>query len=145
MGTYLRIEGIDGSCVHKGHEGWIEISAFSHGLAADMQPRQGGASARTHHQDLNLTKMLDVSSPRIFAACGDGRHLGEARLEVWAGIGSPSKLLEMRLRDVSVASFQQSASAQGDENPVYESFSLHYGAIEWVGPDGLVTASARND
>ncbi len=145
MGTYLRIDGVDGSCVHKGHEGWIEITAFSHGLAADMQARQGGGSARTHHQDLNLTKMLDASSPQIFAACGDGRHLRDARLEVWAGTATPAKLLEMRLRDVRVTSFQQSANAQGDENLIYESFSLHYGVIEWVGPDGRVTTTARND
>lgn len=47
MGMYMKIEGIDGDCMQKGHEKWFDINAFSFGAANIGGGMPGSTSGRS--------------------------------------------------------------------------------------------------
>lgn len=137
---YLQLDGIKGESTDDKHKDWIEVLSFDHSM---MQPvsstksSAGGASGgRAQHGDFALVKNVDLSSPKLYEALSNGKHLSKAKLEVCRAGGSQIKFLEITLEQVMISqvhlnSPMQANATNGDLIPT-ESVSLNYGKIEWV-------------
>jgi type VI secretion system secreted protein Hcp len=142
---FLNIDTIPGESLAKGHEGWIDILAFSWGELNSGTVVQGTGQA--HQQDVGLTKWTDSTSPKLAVSCLSGQRFSNGQLDVVRDADSaPTNLMTFKLSDLLVSSLSPSASG-GEDKPT-ENFSLNFGSIVevFVGgnpiPPPLVTGDA---
>jgi type VI secretion system secreted protein Hcp len=138
---YLQLDGIKGESTDDKHKDWIEVLSFDHSM---MQPvsstksSSGGASSgRAQHGDFALTKFVDLSSPKLYEALTNGKHLSKAKLEVCRAGGSQVKFLEITFEQVMISQVHlnsngKSTGPTSDDLLPTESVSLNYGKIEWI-------------
>ena len=149
---FMKIKDIEGESTDDKHKNWIEIGSYSFGAtqAVGCLASTGGARSgeRVDLQNLSITKSLDKSSPKLFAACCKGTHIGEITLELCRNTGDKTTYMEYKLEDVLITSYCPSGSSGGDVP--YESLSLNPGKItltytqtdhETGKPAGKVTAN----
>ena len=79
---FLKIDGIEGESLQKGHEREIEISGFewscenSGSFAANL----GGGSGKVKMRDFQFQVPVNRASPKLFLACCTGEHIKKATL-----------------------------------------------------------------
>ncbi len=149
--VFMKIDGIPGESTKEGHEGWIELESYSYEVSAPI-PSDSLHGGRPDFGDLVIMKQLDKSSPKLYEACCNGKHIAEVILEVCESGGTKSVFMRYVLRDVickhidsssprifkewGSASPQIFAVAPGgaivepESRPV-ESVSLNFGKIRW--------------
>jgi len=69
----LNIPGIHGSSTVTGHAGWIPVSSFSDSISNRYNATSARAAGPLACQPLQITKILDNSSPGLFMAVASGR------------------------------------------------------------------------
>jgi len=139
--SYLQIDGIPGEATDDKHKDWIEVLSFDHEMeqpTSETRSSAGGATTgRTKHGDFKFIKFIDKSSPKLYEAVSNGKHLKKAKLEVCRAGGSQLKFYEVTLEEVVVSDVHvmttdpAGTSGKTDALPV-ESVSLNYGKIEWT-------------
>lgn len=130
---FCKIEGIAGESTDKDHKDYFEVESFSHML---HQPGSGCASGSgfatggyAQHGELQISKLLDKSSPKIWLSCAKGTPLKSVLLECWRAIDENKKFLEIKLTKAAISSVQYSGSP-GQPRPV-ENIDIAYAKIEW--------------
>jgi type VI secretion system secreted protein Hcp len=127
----LKLKGIEGESVRKGHENEIDVLSFSYGATQSGTAHDGTGSTagKANVQDLSITKKVDKSTPLLFGACLSGKHVDEAVLTCQkAGGDSKVAYLKVTLTQVLVTSISTGASASDDQ--VMETVSLNYATIK---------------
>jgi type VI secretion system secreted protein Hcp len=141
--AFLKIEGVKGTCRERGHEGWIEVLSFAHGMTYSYGPIDsrgaGFAAAGVEAQDLTITKLVDASSPSLYQVCSTGSHLTRIELEIVDSQLSGSRFL-IRLSEAVISGVSTRGSFAGEIQGFTESLSFSYARIEWshiaTEPDG---------
>ncbi len=138
---YLKLDGIDGSSARKGHEKWIEILSYSHGISYSVGSGKDFAGA-VDHSPLNIMKMVDASSYAIIEKLNRRAQIKTILLEIWRDKGEgegkvDSAAVKIKLTNCRVSSYQMSGSDDG-QLPV-ESVTFAYQAIEWTFPNNKTT------
>lgn len=132
--AFLKIDGIPGESTDAEHKGWIEVFDFSNGIT---QPAStvastagGGTTGRASFDQLSISKFIDSSTPRLSAACSDGRHIKEVILELYRDGGSkPVKYMEYKITNCIISSVQVEGGQNQPVLPV-EDVSFSFGRIE---------------
>jgi type VI secretion system secreted protein Hcp len=140
--SYLQLDGIPGESADDKHKDWIEVLSFGHEMlqpVSSTKSSAGGASSgRAQHGDFALTKLVDKSSPKLYEAVSNGKHLSKAKIEVCRAGGSQVKFMEITLEQVMVSRVQlnsadsNGSSGNGVDHVPTETVHLNYGKIEWV-------------
>jgi type VI secretion system secreted protein Hcp len=139
-GIFLRIDGVEGGSLDKAHKNEIEVLDWNWGM---RQPdaaagAHGAGAARVSVDGIQMTKAVDVASPKLVQACCMGRHFSEARLVVQAPGEKARPIVTLRVIDVVVASVVLEGASAGPQ-PV-ERVTLRFGAFELafmpLNPDG---------
>ena len=138
---YLKLDGIDGSSARKGHEKWIEILSYSHGISYSVGSGKDFAGA-VDHGPLTIMKMTDASSYAIIEKLNRRAQIKTINLEIWRDKGEgegkvDSAAVKIKLTNCRVSSYQMSGSDDG-QLPV-ESVTFAYQAIEWTFPNNKTT------
>lgn len=138
---YLKLDGIDGSCARKGHEKWIELLSYSHGLNYSVGSGKDFAGA-IDHQPLNIMKMTDASSYMIIEKLNRRGQIKTITLEIWKDKGEgegkvDAAAVKLVLGNCRVSSYQMSGSDDG-QLPV-EGVNFVYQTIEWTFPGSKTT------
>ena len=122
----LKIEGVEGDCSVKGHEGQIDIMSSSWGASNPTSVVHGGGSGTstgTIH-DLSLVKRVDASSPELFSKVMLGTHFDSATLFVRKVTGDTDlDYMQYEMTHVFITSVNQSCAP--DQHGM-ESVSLSY-------------------
>ncbi|WAC17858.1 type VI secretion system tube protein Hcp [Luteolibacter sp. SL250] len=132
--AYLKIDGIPGECEDKGHEQWIQLLSFSHGVQQLGTNLGGGgnrgSSGKAEHQHFSFTKYVDKASPKLNLHCSNGQNLKKVTVEICRQVDSRIAYLTYTFEPCLVSSVQIGGSTQGDDRPV-EQVSFNYTKIEW--------------
>lgn len=122
----LKIEGVEGESVIQGHEGEIDILAWSWGMsqAGTMHHGMGGGAGKVDIQDISFTKYIDKSSPNLMRACCNGEHFVEAVLLVRKAGKDPLDYMKITMSPVLVTSV--STGGSGGEDRLTENVSLNF-------------------
>jgi type VI secretion system secreted protein Hcp len=128
--VFLKLEGIEGESTDSKHPKEIEVLSFSHGVSTPA-PLPGGGGGKASFSDINITKVVDKSTPTLYLKCAQGTHIKEALLVLRKSGESGFEFYKIRLTDVLITSVQTSGSSGGDNRPV-ESISLNFAKIEWT-------------
>jgi type VI secretion system secreted protein Hcp len=129
LNAYLKLDGISGESNDRGHEDWIEVLSFSWGMALQggRGAGGGGGAGKVTVHDITVSKRVDSSSPVLMKTCASGQHIKTGQLEVVRkGDRKQDPYLVIKLQDVLVSSFQQSASG---DSPL-EGLSLNFTRLE---------------
>jgi type VI secretion system secreted protein Hcp len=138
---YLKLDAIDGSCVRKGHDKWIELLSYSHGISYSVGSGKDFAGA-VDHSLFSIMKMVDASSYGIIEKLNRRGVIKTINLEIWKDKGEKdgtvdSAAIKIKLTNCRVASYQMSGSDDG-QLPV-EAVAFAYQAIEWTFPNNKTT------
>jgi type VI secretion system secreted protein Hcp len=129
----LDIPDIKGQSLIEGFTDKIEILSFSHGVAMQVTSNPSGSertSGRPNHQDLTITKYMDLSTCPLIAACNASTNLKTVTLTI--GRNDSGKLLPYMvytMENTIVSS--ASHSGGGGDRPV-ETLTLNYSKISWA-------------
>lgn len=126
---FLDIEGIEGESRDRGHEGEIDIVAFSWGVS-NSGSAASGTGARTGKatfEDFQFTLPVSIASPELFIATATGRHIPQAVLTVRRSGAEQQEYMKVTLTDVVITSYS-SAAEGGDPT---EKVSLSFGKVEF--------------
>ncbi len=124
---YLKLDGIDGEVVDRGHENGMRISSWSFGASNPTSVGSGGMSAgKVNFQDMSVMKSVDKATPALFKVCASGKRIAKAELSVVkpSATGVGLTFMKYTLTDLTCTSFKNSA------DPLTESLSFNYAKIE---------------
>lgn len=146
--VFIKIGDIKGESVVKDHVEEIEVLSWSWGVERPITSGDGSTRTRGTPQvlDLEISKILERSTPKLFEACVKGTVLPEAVLvirkpDVDAGL---LKTLEIRLTNVSVTSDTLTGSTDAIEKVTldFETIAMTYFILNSDGtPGGTVEMS----
>jgi len=81
----LEIKDVKGNCQIDKHEGQIIIQSFSQGVMLPLQMDTSNTertAGRPVFQEMSFSKMSDMSTPVLYAACVQGKKLGDAKIHI---------------------------------------------------------------
>ena len=121
-----------GDCSLPGFQDKIELLSYSHGVAmqitGDISERER-TSGKPNHQDMTVTKYLDVTSPVLNQACCEGKSFPQVNIIIARDDGGKVfELMRYTLSNVLISSI--SVGGGGSDNPV-EAVTLNYNRIRW--------------
>jgi type VI secretion system secreted protein Hcp len=116
---FLKIDGINGESRKKGHADEIDILSFDFGAVQHGSFHTGGSgggSGKAEISDIRIQKEVDKSSPLLFKACAQGKHIPNVLIySQKAGDGSnPLTYYKIKMEDVIVSDIHNSGAAGGD-------------------------------
>lgn len=129
----MDIPGISGESKLVGFEGKIDVLAFGHGMAMQINPQRDHDRTydnKSLHQDFVVTKTLDSASIPLNLACCSGKDLGTVQILVGqkTALGGLNVVIAYELSHVICATI--TISGGGDQAPM-ESVALNYSKIQW--------------
>jgi type VI secretion system secreted protein Hcp len=76
LDIFLKLGDVKGESVDKTHRKGIDVVNWSWGMmnAGSAQVGDGAGSGKGEVRDLEITKYVDTSSPKLMLACCDGTH-----------------------------------------------------------------------
>jgi type VI secretion system secreted protein Hcp len=128
---FLKIDGIDGESLQKGHEKEIELMSFSWGEsnAGSFAGNMGGGSGKVSMQDFHYTVPINRSSPKLFLACATGEHIKSATLTCRKAGKTQQEFLKWKFTDLLISSYNTGGSGGADVLPI-DQVSFNFTKIE---------------
>lgn len=129
---YMQIDGINGESTDSEHQKWVELLSFNHSISqpasATASSAGGGTTARCQHQDYSITKLVDLTSPKLYELCSSGKHIKKVVVEMMRASGDKRvKYMIVTMEEVVISHV---APSGGGDFPS-ESVSFNYGTIKW--------------
>jgi type VI secretion system secreted protein Hcp len=156
--AFLKLDNIVGGSTDEEHPGEIEIDSFSFGVTQFLSAGSatGGAGAgKASLQDIHFSAPMNVSSPKLFAACASGQHFKKATLSCRKAGGEQSQdFLKINLTDILISGYATGSNEldngfsakPGDSDLPTDQFSLNFHKIEMLytpqNPDGSAGITA---
>ena len=106
--AFLKLDGITGESMVKGHVGEIELDSFSFGLTNPGGGDDGG-ERRAVFQDFHFTSKVGKHSPQLFLACAGGKKITGGLLTLESPSGGkhlPVPDLKIRFDTVSITEYK---------------------------------------
>jgi type VI secretion system secreted protein Hcp len=115
---FLKIDGIQGESTDASHADEIDILSYTWDESQPAVAGSGGAGVvggTVTMQDFHFVMRVNKASPKLFLACANGARIKNALLTVRRSGATPVEFLKWTLTDVTVASYQTSASVPSSE------------------------------
>jgi type VI secretion system secreted protein Hcp len=133
---YVQFKGryaIDGESLDKDHSKWLEVGSWAHEIrqpkSATSSTSGGHTSERCEHDDMVFTKIMDLTSPKLWEAASAGYTFDEVEIHFMRADGGKSiNYLTIKLKHALISRVAPTVSSEGLPN---ESFALKYAAIDW--------------
>jgi type VI secretion system secreted protein Hcp len=128
---FLKIDGIDGESLQKGHEKELELMSFSWGEsnAGSFSGNLGGGAGKVSMQDFHFTIPINKSSPKLFLACATGEHIKSAALTCRKAGKTQQEFLKWKFTDLLISSYNTGGSGGADVLPI-DQVSFNFTKIE---------------
>jgi len=157
LNAYLTLTGqkqglIKGSVTQKGREGKIMVIAAEHELLSPRDPVSGLALGKRQHKPFVITKEIDMSSPRLYAALVGNEGFSNWELQFWAAstsavgsVGAEVMRYSVRLGNAAIVDIR--FHMLNNKNPElahyaeFEEVAFSYQTIEWTWVNGGISSS----
>ncbi len=127
---FLKLDGIKGESKDDKHKDEIEIESFSFGVRQEGTSSKGGGlgAGRATFPDLNIVKLADKASPKLFLNCAQGTHIKEGILIARKAGGKQEEYYKVKLTDLLVSNWENRGA--GANAVPMEQVSFNYSKIE---------------
>lgn len=134
MPIYIKVDGIDGNITAKGHEKWIEVSAFSFGVSRNISTKPGAVSDRESTKpsisEIEIIKNIDKTSPNFFSEACVGK-VKNVNIDVCQTGDTIAAYMQYSLTNVIVSSYSVNITSAADERlSPCEKIKLNFDKIE---------------
>lgn len=126
----MKIPGVDGEALTKGHEKEIELGSFSMGASnpSGVSSGSGSGAGKVDISSLSISKSVDLSSAKLFQQCCAGKHFDTATIVCReAGGDAPVDYWTIKLTQVYIDNVSWGASSGGGKPS--ESVSISFAKI----------------
>src|SRR3974390_2824474 len=123
---FLKLDGIDGECQDKDHNGEIDVLSFVDGIsnAGSYDAGTGGNTGQAYYSDLTFSKYMDKSSSTLRQYCGLGTSIDKATLSCNKQAGDKKvEYYKVTMHNVVITSVNSSGSGGGSD-PISETLTL---------------------
>jgi type VI secretion system secreted protein Hcp len=131
--AFLEIDKIKGESTDEKHKDWIEILSFSWGVshAVTGSLSSGGSqfSERANFKLFEITKVLDIASPKLFFYCAKGEPLTKMKVHLCRAIGQKATYTEYIFENCHVQSFAPSGAPDANQALPLETVSFTYAKV----------------
>ena len=127
---FLKLAGVADESKDRTHTKEIDVLPWSWRIANGGSAHVGGGagSGKVNVHDVQVTKYVDTSSPKLMLACFAGKHFPKALLTVRkAGGDNPVEYVKIKMEQVFITSV--STGAHGDEDRLTETVSLNFSKV----------------
>jgi type VI secretion system secreted protein Hcp len=127
---FLKISTVDGEATDKDHAGEIDIFSYSLGASnpSSVATGTGSGAGKVSISSLSVQKVVDLSSPKLFQYCCNGKHFDEATLTVReAGGDAPVEYMKIKMKQVFVDSVSWGGASGGGKPS--ESLTLSFAEL----------------
>jgi type VI secretion system secreted protein Hcp len=124
---YLRLEGVPGESIDKGHEGWIELDTFTWSVEnkTSFVIGQGGQATQGQVGRITVDKLCDKASVKLFRNCTTGKHIDSGEISCLKLDGEHRiEYLHVNLKDIMVAKLDW--EGRGEEAVLKEKLELEF-------------------
>jgi type VI secretion system secreted protein Hcp len=141
--AFIKIDGVKGESVVKGHEGEIDVLSWNWGLtqSGTTHVGTGGGSGKVNVQDISFVHSVDASTPTLLQACCNGKHFGSALLVLRKAGEKPLDYVKIEFTDVLVTSVQTGGS--GGEESLTEEVNLNFAKLKYTYQQQDKTGAAK--
>lgn len=131
--TFLKCDPIKGESSDAGHDQWVEVFSYSHGLSQPISGTSGTGGllgARADFHPFVITKSADTASIDFNMYCAQGKQIDKVELEVCQTAGNKQVCyVKYELEKVVVQSV--SVNGGGSDRPS-ETVVFAYNTISWT-------------
>lgn len=127
---FLDIQGVKGESKDKAHPQQIDVLSWSWGMSNHGSAHVGGGAGagKVNVDNLQVTKYVDSSSPKLMKACCGGSHFDSALLTVRkAGGNAPVEYVKIKMTEVFITAV--STGGSGGEDRLTENVSLNFAKV----------------
>ena len=124
---FLKVPGILGSSIVKGHENEIEVNDFSFSVETAAKPNNRKGN-KPNFSNFQISKRADTASPALFMHATTGKPISNVTISV-ALAGRTEPFETFVLTDVVISSYSQSASQSANEASLSETISIAFAKI----------------
>ena len=127
---FLTIDGIEGESAIEGHEGEIDVLAWSWGMSQSgtMHVGGGGGGGNVSLEDLTITKWVDKSSLPLMAACCTGMNYPSAKLTILKSNDQPLAWETITMTKLIITSI--STGGSGGQDRLTEIITLNFRKVQ---------------
>jgi type VI secretion system secreted protein Hcp len=102
---FLKLDGVTGESKDKTHTKEIDVLSWSWGMMNNGSAHVGGGAGvgKVNVQDLQISKYVDSSSPKLMLACCNGTHYKDALITVRKAGGTPLEYIKVKLETVLIS------------------------------------------
>lgn len=114
---FLKIDGIEGESLQKGHEKEVEITGFKWAAqnSGSFAGNLGGGSGKVKMRDFQFTVPVNKASPKLFLACCTGEHIKSATLTCRKAGKTQQEYLKWKFTDLLISSYNVGAGSVFDK------------------------------
>ena len=127
---FLKLGDIKGtSADDKNHKEWIELESFQYGVSNSVNAVEkakgnpGGEAC--HHSDITVSKIIDKTSPLLYAYCSSGKVFPSATIECNE---EEELLFKLTLTNPAISNVSLGGSSSGVPS---EQLGLAYSKVAW--------------
>jgi type VI secretion system secreted protein Hcp len=125
---HLKLEGVEGESVQKGHEKDMEIDSWSWGVSNAANLSGGGSgSGKAQFSAIHISKSYDKSTSVMAKKCATGNHFATASISQRKGGGDQLEFFVITLKEAFIESISLNA---GPDGSISEQVSIAYKDIE---------------
>jgi type VI secretion system Hcp family effector len=135
---FIKLDGIDGQSIDKGHDKWIDVISFTHGAQQNVSIQRGAeVTGRGQFTPFTFSHAVDKATPKLQQFCMNGQKIPKVQFAFCQSIaGVQTPVYEITLENVKVSKAEVKTIVAGDESgllggqPV-EEVDLIAGKITW--------------
>lgn len=112
---YLKIDGIEGECNHKGAEKHIQLLGWNCGVSNASSAGMGGGSGlgKAEPHAFEFTHVYDKAAPALLKHCAAGKHIPNVKLVVCKAGDKQNEHLIITMKSAFVTEVRHEHDAQG--------------------------------
>lgn len=101
-----------GDSLQRGHEDFIVLSAYHFEISSPRDPATGLATGHRQMKPVQVTKMMNASSPQVLNACATNENLKTVIINFWRTdrTGVPVNFYRVTLTNANIADVTQHSS-----------------------------------
>lgn len=136
VAAYMFIEGVKGESQDAKYKDHIELESFHFGAHNPSRANlgTGQAGGRPNCSDFQISKFTDISTPKLFELCAQGKHIPTAYV-VMNRAGSKTGEQEEFLRidfDQLIVSQYSTGGGMSDGGTPHESISFNFAKVQVI-------------